>query len=158
MTSHENMPNAKDAPSTLPDLVAQLRRAMRRAARANHEALELSVAQLELLTAIGAQPGVHPGDVAHALRLAPNSVSTLASGLEAAGLVRRSPGRRDRRTVEFTLTDSGAEATARWNAVNQSILDTALSRLEVGDQRRIADALPALELLIAHLNAGVDET
>lgn len=161
MSSEERSPAAGTesmaASPSLSDLVAQLRRAMRRAARANHEAPALSVAQLELLTAIGAQPRIRPGDVALALRLAPNSVSTLASGLEAAGLLTRAPGLRDRRTIEFTLTEAGTESTTRWQAVNHGILDAAMSRLLADDQQRIADALPALELLIAQLNAGADE-
>ena len=69
----------------LAGIVSRLRRAMRRAARATDPALELSVAQLELLSCITEHPGIRPSQLARMLRLAPSSVATLLGGLQSAG-------------------------------------------------------------------------
>ena len=81
----------------LAGIVSRLRRAMRRAARAADPALGLSVAQLELLSCMTEHPGVRPSQLARMLRLAPSSVATLLGGLQSAGYVMRTPGRRQRR-------------------------------------------------------------
>ena len=67
--------------SELADIVSRLRRAMRRAARAADPSTGLSVAQLELLSCIGENPGIRPSQLARMLRLAPSSVATLLNGL-----------------------------------------------------------------------------
>ena len=105
----------------LAGIVSRLRRAMRRAARAADPALELSVAQLELLSCITEHPGIRPSQLARMLRLAPSSVATLLGGLQSAGYVMRTPGGAagggaagDRRTVSLDLSETGATAVTRW--------------------------------------------
>jgi hypothetical protein len=66
------------------DVVSRLRRAMRRAARAQGSGGlpgGLSVAQLEFLSCLAENPGARPGQLARLLRLAPSSVATLVNGL-----------------------------------------------------------------------------
>ena len=79
-------------PEAVADLVARLRRAMRKAARARTPTVSLSVAQLELLSLVQERPGARSGDLAALLHLAPNSVSTLANAMTSAGMLDR-PGR-----------------------------------------------------------------
>jgi DNA-binding CsgD family transcriptional regulator len=83
----------------LAEVVARLRRAMRRAARAQHGGLPagLSVAQLELLGCLAEHPGARPGELARMLRLAPSSVATLIAGLRQAGLISRTGGAANQR-------------------------------------------------------------
>jgi len=83
----------------LADVVAQLRRAMRRAARAGDPAATLSVAQLEMLSCLAENAGARPGQLARLLRLAPSSVATLTHALRRADLVTRTGGEADRRTA-----------------------------------------------------------
>lgn len=64
----------------LAEVVARLRRAMRRAARNADPSNTLSVAQLELLSCLAENPGAGPSRLAHVLRLAPNSVTTMVNG------------------------------------------------------------------------------
>ncbi|WP_230207643.1 MarR family winged helix-turn-helix transcriptional regulator [Microlunatus sp. Gsoil 973] len=92
----------------LADTVARLRRVMRRAARSADPGNALSVAQLELLSAVSENPGARPSQIARHLHLAPNSVTTLVNGLTTLGLITRSSNPDDRRTVQLTLTDTGA--------------------------------------------------
>ena len=131
------------------DLVASLRRAMRKAARARIPAMPLSVAQLELLSLVQEHPGARPGDLAGLLRLAANSVSTLANAMVSAGMLDRTPGPTDKRTVEFSLTAQGAQLVGQWRTTNSDLLLSAIAALDAQDQRVLAEALPVLERLVA---------
>lgn len=140
-------------PDDLADVVARLRRAMRRAARAHDPDNPLSVAQLELLSCVAENPVARPSEVARLLRLAPNSVATLVRGALQRRLLTRSSVRADRRTVALTLTADGAAAVARWQATNATILGGALAGM--ADERRdqLAAALPALRELVEGVDA-----
>ena len=153
----------------LADIVSRLRRAMRRAARAADPALELSVAQLELLSCITEHPGIRPSQLARLLRLAPSSVATLLGGLQSAGYVLRTPGGAnanagagtgtgagDRRTVSLDLSEAGATAVTRWHRVNEDIIQTALAALPHRDRTALRDAAPALRDLTASIDAQAD--
>jgi DNA-binding MarR family transcriptional regulator len=155
----------------LADIVSRLRRAMRRAARAADPALELSVAQLELLSCITEHPGIRPSQLARMLRLAPSSVATLLGGLQSAGYVLRTPGGAnanagagtgagagagDRRTVSLDLSEAGATAVTRWHRVNEDIIQTALAALPHRDRTALRDAAPALRDLTASIDAQAD--
>lgn len=143
-------------PPHLADIVARLRRAMRRAARARHPGQPLTVAQLELLACLGEHPDARPGEVARRLRLAPNSVTTLVNALVAQGMVARSGGSADRRTVTLRLTPAGAAALARWQATNAAILHAALAALPADQQQALHAALPALNRLVDQVDALVE--
>lgn len=145
-----------DTERELADAVARLRRAMRRAARSADPANKLSVAQLELLSAVSENPGTRPGQLARFLHLAPNSVTTLVNGLHGMGLISRASNPDDRRTVELTLTDAGEEAVRRWQSTNARILRTAFDTLHPGWQTLISASLPALRELIGSIDQLVD--
>ncbi|GLY66958.1 MarR family winged helix-turn-helix transcriptional regulator [Amycolatopsis taiwanensis] len=145
------------APDTeLADVVARLRRAMRRAARGADPANPLSVAQLEVLSYLAESPGAQPSQVARALRLAPNSVTTLVNGLATRELVTRASGDNDRRTVRLTLTGSGERAVGAWQATNAAILRGALADLHPGWRQLLTAALPALRELITAIDQLTD--
>jgi DNA-binding MarR family transcriptional regulator len=136
-------------PGAVADLVAALRRAMRKAARVRQPAMPLSVAQLELLSLVEEHPGVRPGDLAGILRLAANSVSTLANALVVAGMLERCPGATDKRTVEFTLTPDGGRLVGQWRSTNTGLLFSAIAELDAQDRQTLTRALPVLERLVA---------
>src|SRR5665811_1252293 len=116
-------------PQAVADLVARLRRAMRKASRVRAPAMPLSVAQLELLSLVQEHPGARSGDLAGLLHLAPNSVSTLANAMTGAGMLDRSPGATDKRTVAFTLTPQGAHLVRQWRSTNAALLQSAIAAL-----------------------------
>jgi DNA-binding MarR family transcriptional regulator len=132
----------------LADVVARLRRAMRRAARAADPEGTLSVAQLELLSCLSENPGARPSRLARLLNLAPNSVTSLVNGLQDRGLVVRSGSDGDRRAVSLRLTDTGSSAVEDWQAVNAEILRTAFADLHPAWQHLLDASLPALRELI----------
>lgn len=140
----------------LADVVARLRRAMRRAARALDPGTALSVAQLELLSCVGENPGVRPGQVARLLRAAPNSVATLVTGLHDRGLLVRTPSADDRRAVQLTLTPEGEQAVTRWQSTNTAILDAASATLDPDQRRQLAAALPTLAALVGAIDRLAD--
>jgi DNA-binding MarR family transcriptional regulator len=134
--------------TALADVIARLRRAMRRAARSADPDNTLSVAQLELLSCLAENPGTRPSRLARLLNLAPNSVTSLVNGLRTRGLIIRSGSDSDRRTVSLTLTDAGSRAVRNWHATNTAILRAAFKDLHPGWQHLLNAALPALRELI----------
>jgi len=145
----KRIPPESVLPEAVAALVANLRRAMRKAARAQAPGMPLSVAQLELLSLVEEHPGARPGDLAGLLHLAPNSVSTLANAMVSAGMLNRSPGAADKRTVEYTLTPQGAQLVGQWRTVNEALLQSAIAALAAQDQRVLTETLPVLERLVA---------
>lgn len=139
--------------AALADVVAMLRRAMRRAARATDSGMTLSVAQLELLSCLAEHPGARPGRLATLLHLAPNSVTTLVTGLRAQEMITRTGQDRDRRAVSLALTAAGADAVRRWQATNAAILGDALDALHPGWRHVLVAAVPALRELIHAIDA-----
>ena len=150
----------------LADIVSRLRRAMRRAARAADPALELSVAQLELLSCITEHPGIRPSQLARMLRLAPSSVATLLGGLQSAGYVLRTPGGANAGAGAVPLVIGVPSAwtcrrparprCTRWHRVNEDIIQAALAALPHRDRAALRDAAPALRDLTASIDAQAD--
>lgn len=132
----------------LADVIARLRRAMRRAARAVAPDTTLSVAQLELLSCLAENPGARPGQLARLLRLAPNSVTTLVNGLQKQGMITRAGGDEDRRAVVLTLTPDGDRAVREWHATNESVLREAIAELHPAWQHLLSASRPALRELV----------
>jgi DNA-binding MarR family transcriptional regulator len=145
----KGIPPESVLPEAVAALVANLRRAMRKAARAQAPGMPLSVAQLELLSLVEEHPGARPGDLAGLLHLAPNSVSTLANAMVSAGMLNRSPGAADKRTVDYTLTPQGAQLVGQWRTVNEALLQSAIAALSAQDRRVLTETLPVLERLVA---------
>ena len=141
------------AGAALADVIARLRRAMRRAARASDPDNVLSVAQLELLSCLAENPGARPSQLARLLRLAPNSVTTLVNGLRTRELITRTGGGDDRRTVSLALTDAGEHAVRQWHTTNTAILRNALTELHPAWRQLLTAALPALRELIDAIDA-----
>lgn len=90
------------------EVVSRLRRALRRGARVSFPQEQVSVAGLELLHFLAEQPGARAGELAHALRLAPTTVSTLVSQLLDKHAIERRADPADRRAWHLHLTATGA--------------------------------------------------
>jgi DNA-binding MarR family transcriptional regulator len=140
----------------LSDIVARLRRAMRRSARVWSPGSALSVAQLELLSTIEENPGARPGELARLLRLAPNSVSTLANALASSGMLHRDVDPSAARAALFELTDDALMQVHTWRDTNAAALAAALDALTLDDQLTVTAALPALARLVAMLDAQTE--
>jgi DNA-binding MarR family transcriptional regulator len=144
----KTVPAEPGLPEAVAEFVARLRRTMRKAAHARTPTMALSVAQLELLSLVQEHPGARSGDLAGLLHLAPNSVSTLTNAMTGAGMLERSPGATDKRTVTFTLTPQGAHLVRQWRTTNEALVQSAIAALSSQDRQTLTDALPILEHLV----------
>lgn len=101
------------------ETLAGYRSAIRRLLRTSEEvarAVGLTPQQHQLLLAIKGQPGrdwACIGELAEALQIRHHAAVGLVDRCEAAGLVRRARGLRDRRQVRVLLTPKGEELLER---------------------------------------------
>lgn len=154
-TPATDTPAAAPEEAALAEVIARLRRAMRRAARAADPDNAFSVAQLELLACVAEHPGIRPSQLARLLRLAPNSVTTLVNGLHTQQMLTRA-GNHDRRAVTLTLTTTGHHAVRNWQATNTAILGAALTDIHPGWRHLLGAAVPALRELTRAVDSLAD--
>jgi DNA-binding MarR family transcriptional regulator len=138
------------------EVIARLRRALRRGARVADPANRLAVAQLEVLSAVTEQPGVRPGQLARQLHMRPNTVTTIVNALSAQGMLSRSGSSGDRRAIELTGTEAGQQAVLTWQATNAAVLHIALSTLPAAQRRALTSAVPALDALARAIDRLAD--
>jgi DNA-binding MarR family transcriptional regulator len=137
---------AADAPDAddLMAVLARLRRGVRARVRTDWPHPRLPDAHLELLLVVAGRPGLRVQDAAEALRLAPNTVSTLVNGPALAGLVERRRDPSDGRAVRLHPTGLAEERLAAWRSRRRTIVAGALATMPAADRDAIAGALPAL--------------
>ncbi|OIV35769.1 MarR family transcriptional regulator [Mangrovactinospora gilvigrisea] len=135
---------------------AALRRLQRRRLRGSVPGPPLRGAQLELLHVVEEHPGIGVATAARALRLAPNSVSTLIRQLADLGMLAREPDPDDGRAVRLRLTEAAERRLAAWRAARSRLAAEAMGRLAPADRTALAAALPALRALLSAVEEGPD--
>jgi DNA-binding MarR family transcriptional regulator len=135
----------------LTDVVARLRRALRRSVRTEFPAELRPVAQVELLQSLRDTGPSRVGDLADRLILGQSTVSTLVGQLIAAGLVTRDIDPADRRVSVVALTDAGKADLRGWDEAHRKRIGGALAVLSEQDRAAILAAVPALGRLVAAL-------
>jgi DNA-binding MarR family transcriptional regulator len=126
---------------------AAMRRLVRRRLR-EEVPPKLRPAQVELLTVVGAHPGISVAAAARELHLADNSVSTLVNQLLATEMLRREPDPGDRRVVRLELTAKAQQHIADWRDRRARLVGERIEALPDEDRAAIAAALPALGRLL----------
>lgn len=111
----------------------------------------LPPSHLEVLAATRRAPGARIGDVAATLRLASNTVSTIAVDLDEAGLVERRRDDQDHRGRRLFLTGAAEAQFSHWRDLRLELLESSLAGLAPADRDRISAALPALGHLVEAL-------
>jgi DNA-binding MarR family transcriptional regulator len=106
-------------------------------------ALELSPAQCHVLYVIEPGKPVPMKQLAASLSCDASNVTGLVDRLESRGLIRRQPGREDRRVKELDLTPTGARLRAELVA-RMSTPPAAIGRLSARDQRELERILSRL--------------
>lgn len=132
--------------------MASIRRSARRLAARPTSLATLTGAQLELVRLVRRRPGISVSEAAVALRLVPNTVSTLVGQLTDAGMLRRDYDRGDRRVVRLQLAPGTRRKVDGWLERRLGVLADAVQQLPGADQRRLRQALPVLERLAATLD------
>ena len=117
----------------------------------------LPPSEAELLALVGRSKGTGVSEAAHALQLAPNTVSTLVSRLVEAGLLERRPDPTDGRVARLQLTSAGAARVRRWRSHRATILARALDTLDDRERDALAAALDPLRHLIESLDTMAPE-
>jgi DNA-binding MarR family transcriptional regulator len=141
----------EDAASGLLAVVGPMQRVLRRRAREDWPLEPLATAQVDLLRAVRLRSGITVGEAAPELHIAPNTASTLAHQLVAAGLLTRERHPDDRRAVRLVLTPAAERRMAAWHDRRQQVLDGALHRLSPADRAAVAAAVGPLRQLLEAL-------
>jgi DNA-binding MarR family transcriptional regulator len=131
--------------------LASIRRAARRHSGRPAELSSSTSAQLELARVVRRNPGISIAGAAEAMRLAPNTVSTLVGELVSAGLLVRRTDPSDRRVARLELTPGWRRKIDAWRDRRVTAVDEALQRLPADDRHLVERALPALSRLAAEL-------
>lgn len=166
------LPPHRPDPERLAAIIIEMRRALRRASTPAAQQAEplarsrtddagddspLSPLETEVVRYVAAHPDAGTSQIARALRLRPNTISGLCSGLVRRGSLRREQDPRDRRAARFRLTDEAAAGRERRMSSRGARLQDALALLDDEDALAIAGALPALERLIDALEPESEE-
>lgn len=145
-----------DGLDRMAEVVARLRRALRRGARASQQDEPFSVAQFELLQFLADDPGVRAGELAQGLRMAPTTVSTLLGAMLDARAVNRQADPHDRRAYRLYVTAAGQRRLDTWQGGHARLLAAAMAHLSSTDRLALERALPALERLTDELIRATD--
>jgi DNA-binding MarR family transcriptional regulator len=113
---------------------------------------DLTLAQYRLLTVLEERPEVASA-LADKLTVSRPSITTVADGLVARGLVDRVNDTEDRRRVNHALTDAGRALLHHTDEVIDSGLSAVLDHLDPGAARGIAAGFGSLRVLIDRATA-----
>ena len=116
------------------------------------EHVELTLAQYRLLALLEEQPAV-ASTLAEKLTVSRPSVTTVADGLVARGLIERSVDGSDRRRVNHVLTHEGRDVIRRSDELVETGLRVVLEHLDPSGARDIAAGFSALRDLTERIAA-----
>jgi DNA-binding MarR family transcriptional regulator len=118
----------------------------------------LTSEQFRVLGAVKESGGsLRPIDLASILERSPNSISMLVDRMVKAGLVRRTRDRRDRRTVNVTVTGKGEKALEPATPAGWEFIQKILSPISYEDKRALVGLLETVKCeLLGYLNPEAD--
>lgn len=132
------------------ELVSRLRLATMRLARRLRQQAEpgVSPSLLSALASVEQRQPVTLGELSHAERVQPPTMTKIAARLEDMGLVARTPDDRDKRIVRLSLTSEGVRFIARNRSRKNAYLARRLRTLEAGDIATLQAAVEVIEKLL----------
>jgi len=113
-----------------------------RAVTARLSSWDLTPAQFDVLSRLGAEPGISQQELADRLLVTKGNVSQLLARLEVRGLIRR---KRDGRVVRVYLADDGRRLYDEVAEAYQSWIPEPFSALKPNQLRRLQKALRILD-------------
>lgn len=135
---------ADDATGELGELLVRVARIQRRRWREALAPWDLSPHQARALGVVVERDGVRLSDLAESLHIAPRSATEVADGLQARGLVERTPDPADRRAVILRPTAEGRRIRAEVRRARTAADEELLSRLSADDRAALARLLGTL--------------
>ena len=140
----EDRVNTLEVANDLRPLILHLNRHLRR----ELQPLGVTAVQAALLYAVRTTPGIGVRELAAREGLSAPRVTVAVNGLEAAGLVRRTRSREDRRRVRVEVTDEGLRVLRAARRRRTAWLAARLERLGAADRAALADSVPAFRRLL----------
>jgi DNA-binding MarR family transcriptional regulator len=119
---------------------------------------DLTQSQLSALSSITQLGPVRSGDLARIESVTAPSMTRLIAGLEAEGLVQRTPDPIDGRAALLRATPAGEEAVLRTRAARSRKLAALLASLDGRDLETLAAASVVLERTIAAASPSASKT
>lgn len=132
--------------------------ALRQHFHAVEKACGVSGAQVWMLSAIEASPGITVTRLSQSLSVHVSTASTLLDKLDKAGLVERLRSARDRRVVQLRLTEAGRKVLRRAPQPLSGPVPHALERLPQSALARLNQELAALIREIQDVDADAAPT
>ncbi|MDL4814440.1 MarR family winged helix-turn-helix transcriptional regulator [Actinomadura opuntiae] len=103
----------------------------------------LSPVQLDAMEIVADVPGITLGQLAEELQMLPSSASRLCGRLETASLLRRAPGRADRRRIALHLTADGTDLLNDLRRRRSTDLQAVLEHMTGEERDRLQNGLDA---------------
>jgi DNA-binding MarR family transcriptional regulator len=125
-------------PESEPDATVVARAVLRlaRRLRAERPANSVTLGGLALLSTLHREGPMPAVDLARAERLQPQSLSRLIARLEADGMIARTPGEEDRRTLILAITTDGRRALRRDMDARRIWLSETMAMLLTDEERQ----------------------
>ncbi len=108
-------------------------------------AFDITPVQFSIMTVVAAQPGLDQTALAHEVGVDRATLANVLARLEGRGVVRRAPGRTDRRIKCVTLTASGSRVLV---AMDEAVARAHRRTIEALPPARRASFMTALRLLV----------
>lgn len=108
---------------------------------------ELSWSQISTIIRLERDGPAATADLARAEGVTPQSMGTALAGLEAAGLVQRTPHPTDGRQILYELTEAGVAARRAAAGIKRAWLKRAAAELTPAEQRTLVDAAALVKRL-----------
>jgi DNA-binding MarR family transcriptional regulator len=109
----------------------------------------ITPSQLSALSTVHRHGPLTLGDLAGLENVQPPSISRIVGALEGEGYVERTADDSDRRVALVEITTKGADELDQIRKHRDEWLADRLDALTVENRRRVLDALPAIEQLLA---------
>ena len=123
--------------------------------RSERPASTVSLSVLSLLSTLHRSGPMPAARLAQAERLQPQSLSRMIAQLDRDGLIKRRPGKQDRRTLVLEITEAGRRALSHDISARRVWLEGAMRKVLVpGEREMLAHAAVAMLRLA---NEGVEE-
>lgn len=117
--------------------------------RAERADLDLTITQLSALASLERHGPTTPGMLASIERVQPPSMTRVLAGLEARGLVKRTPHATDGRQVVVEVTDGATAMLRADRRRREAWLAQRLATLSTEDREALRIVTPVLERLVA---------
>lgn len=125
-----------ESPAVL-QLAARLRMVFRERLEERLRPTGVTMAQLQVLTALVNQPGMSGAQLARVRHVSPQTINALLMATEERGWIRRSTHPENNRTLLATLTPQGRRICARAGKIALELQFHVLSTFEANEVRRV---------------------